>query len=291
MLARIASAVRADAERRSLSAFGASGVRQRWAFAGTVLVLGLLTTGGARALWSRYVRPPVPVPPSVTPARTRTTSPHAPRARPIAAAPAVEAPPEEPPQAAAPAPPPGPAVVPARAERAAKSAPPSEAALLAHALSELRQRKNPGAALAMLDQHDRQFPRGLLRAEALRARAEALIASNDLEGALALLDSQGPLADLPGADLLLARAELRASKGRYQEAVADFGALLERADHPLPDGDERALYGRAVCLGHLGQDARARADLRDYQRRFPRGRFAGEVDRLLAGAAPRPGRP
>lgn len=154
---------------------------------------------------------------------------------------------------------------------------------MARALSELRQHKDPHAALALLDRHDRQFPRGVLQAEALRARVEALVASGDLDAALALLDARGAAAADLGADLLLARAELRAAKGRYRDALEDFDALLDGQHRPSRLGEESALYGRAISLGHLGQDAQARADLGEYQRRFPSGRFAAEVARLLAG--------
>ena len=67
----------------------------------------------------------------------------------------------------------------------------------------------------------------------------------------------------------------RAAAGRFREAVSDFTQVLDGAGGSLAtDGDERALYGRAVCLGRLAQDERARADLLAYQQRFPHGRFA-----------------
>ena len=85
-----------------------------------------------------------------------------------------------------------------------------------------------------------------------------------------------------GPDLTLTRAELRAAAGRFREALSDFNRVVDGADATLAAaGDERALYGRAVCLGRLGEDERARADLLAYQRRFPDGRFAREVRRLL----------
>jgi tetratricopeptide (TPR) repeat protein len=163
----------------------------------------------------------------------------------------------------------------------------TEAGLLAQALSQLRQRNDPRAALATLERYSREFPHGVLESEALRTRAEAIIQLDDRKAALALLDGQLALPDALGVDLLLTRAELRAAAGRFREALADFTQVLELANHLLGEGgDERALYGRAVCLGHLSQDERARVDLLAYQQRFPTGKFAVEVQRLLTGSSP-----
>jgi tetratricopeptide (TPR) repeat protein len=180
---------------------------------------------------------------------------------------------------------PPPAVGPAQTAPASAT----EAGLVAEALSDLRQLNDPRAALATLDRYGQAFPHGVLETEALRTRAEAVIRLGDLRTALALLESASALPDALGADLLLTRAELRASAGRFREALMDFDRVLDRAAGPLGEGgDERALYGRAVCLGHLSQDERARVDLLVYQQRFPKGRFASEVQRLLAGPAPSP---
>ena len=84
------------------------------------------------------------------------------------------------------------------------------------------------------------------------------------------------------------RAELRASAGRYGDALADFDRLLPPQGAPRTTEVERALYDRAVCLGHLGAAGRARADLVEYQRRFPGGKHAAEVARLLENALPAP---
>jgi hypothetical protein len=165
----------------------------------------------------------------------------------------------------------------------------TEAGLIAEALSDLRQLNDPRAALATLDRYGQAFPHGVLETEALRTRAEAVLRIGDHRTALALLESASALPDALGADLLLTRAELRASAGRFHEALMDFDRVLDGAVGPLgTGGDERALYGRAVCLGHLSQDERARVDLLVYQQRFPKGRFAPEVQRLLAGSAPSP---
>ncbi len=161
----------------------------------------------------------------------------------------------------------------------------TEAGLVAQALSDLRQHDDPRAALSTLDRYAQAFPHGVLENEAWRTRVEAAIQLQDLKTALKLLDSRPSSADPLAGDLLLMRAELRAAAGHFSEALADFNRVLESADGPLAaGGDERALYGRAVCLGRLAQDERARVDLLAYQKRFPSGRFAGEVQRLLAGS-------
>ena len=59
------------------------------------------------------------------------------------------------------------------------------------ALAALRRDKDAGAALALLDEHDRRFPRGELAGEATRARVEALLGERRLDEALALLENLG----------------------------------------------------------------------------------------------------
>ena len=166
---------------------------------------------------------------------------------------------------------------------------PTEASMVAQALSQLRQQGDPRGALATLDAYARAFPRGVLETEALRTRAEAVIRLDDRRTALALLDAMPGLADSPGTDLLLTRAELRAAGGRFREALADFTRIVD-GEGGARAASERALYGRAVCFGRLADGDRARADLLVYQQRFPGGRFAVEVRRLLSESVP-PQRP
>jgi hypothetical protein len=293
-------------------------VQARVAFGIVLVILCATTAGGARLLWQRYVsaprttiRPPAESVPRPPPAPVRhplaqtapLTAPPAPAGDPVGTAsnaplpasararvahpssvPAIEAPaPVVDPPAAAPLPAPPPAAAPPAAA--------AEAALVAEALRDLRQRNDARAALATLDRHAREYPHGVLETEALRTRIEAVIQLRDFKTALALLDGGAIRREALGADLTLTRAELRAAAGRFDDARPDFDQVLAGALGPLgADGDERALYGRAICLGRLGHDERARADLLAYQRRFPAGRFAAEVQRLLegGGAAPRP---
>ena len=209
-------------------------------------------------------------------------------ARAVAAAPAAVAPVVEPlpanePEESAPAPRAHHAPA-AAARRAQVADPASEAKVLSEALAELRQARDPRGALAKLDEYARAYPRGVLASEARSARLEAMLALDDRRGALALLDERTAFAGRLGAEQLLMRAELRASVGRYADAVGDFDRVLDAPASSTSADAERALYGRAVTLGHLGRDERARADLEAYQRRFPAGRHAGEVTRLLAGS-------
>jgi tetratricopeptide (TPR) repeat protein len=155
---------------------------------------------------------------------------------------------------------------------------------LAEAISALRRQDDPRAALALLDRHARAFPQARLGSEATRTRVEALVRLGDFETTLTLLDGMSDEAASLGADLLLTRAELRARGRRFRDALSDFTAVLEGTLGPLPAAaEERALYGRAVCLARLGRIEAARADLNSYAQRFPNGRFATEVRRLLAG--------
>jgi len=167
----------------------------------------------------------------------------------------------------------------------------TEASLLAEAISALRRQNDPRAALALLDRHARGYPHARLGSEAVRTRVEALVRLGDLETTLTLLDGMSDAAASLGADLLVTRAELRARGRRFRDALSDFTSVLEGTAGPLPAAaDERALYGRAVCLARLGRFEAARADLNAYQQRFPSGRFAPEVRRLLAGeiSSPQP---
>jgi hypothetical protein len=123
----------------------------------------------------------------------------------------------------------------------------------------------------------------VLENEALRTRVEATMALPDPRAALALLDGKDSFRGALGADLLIARAELRSNAGRCTDALGDFTQVL--AGTPARDVEERALFGDAVCLLRLGQDQRAQRDLAAYRQKFPRGRFSSEVDRLQSGGA------
>jgi hypothetical protein len=161
----------------------------------------------------------------------------------------------------------------------------AETQLLGEALTQLRQRQDPGAALATLDDYEARFPAGALAFDALAARVDALIALGRKETALARLDAvpAGALARSPS--LRAQRGELRAAMGRLPAAIADFDGVLAaagtaRAGHGA-DVAERALYGRGSSRARLGDAAGARQDLELYLRLYPEGRFVAEARRAL----------
>ena len=264
----------------------------RVALLGAIVLASVATAKGTVLLWRYVATPAAPAPTarhSVT--QARSAAPVPPPRRPVA--PAVVIPIESPA-------PPARETVAAPAPARARHAPPTErpaaedtttteAQLLGRALSRLRQGHDARGALELLDQYVGAYPRGVLASEALSARLEAVLQLGDRQAALHLLDDRRAFAGRLGAGQLLTRAELRASVGRYADALGDFDRLLgPDVAAATPSDLDRALYGRAVCLGHLGRDDRARADLEAYQRRYPAGKYATEVARLLAGAARRP---
>jgi len=167
---------------------------------------------------------------------------------------------------------------------------PAEQALIATALEKLRTSHDPEGALVALDEHRRRFPASVLAPEAARLRTEAHLLLGRRSAVLNELDRPevpgGPTSD----ERLVLRGELRAAGGSWRSALADFDAVLRA--HPTtgvgsPDDQrtaervERALWGRASARSRLGDEAGARADLRDYLRRFPDGRFTTQANRLL----------
>jgi TolA-binding protein len=161
------------------------------------------------------------------------------------------------------------------------AAPPSDDALtvetsmIDQALAALGQRR-PQDALAAVDAYRQRFPRGKLEYEADLAEVKAQVALGKDAPALAVLDRAIAIHGfdtLPRSpDLSLLRAELLSRTGDCAGAIPVFSRLLE-GEHPEPGFQERAVYGRAICLGKLGQRGESRRALRDYLNRFPDGRF------------------
>jgi len=180
-------------------------------------------------------------------------------------------------------------VSPSPPEAPAPPAPPSpiavEQALLGDILKLIRAEHNPKAALALLDEHAGRFPESVLAPEAGMFRVEALLALGRKEEALSVLDSL-PLAAMPSRnERLVLRGELRSAAGRWSDARADFETLLTIPKSGINTRSrevvERALWGRASARSHLGDEAGARADLVQYLREFPSGRFATRAAALL----------
>jgi tetratricopeptide (TPR) repeat protein len=152
-----------------------------------------------------------------------------------------------------------------------------ESRILARAIAELRQEGDAEQALGILDQHRAEFgASGVLTPEANATRIEALLQLGRHVQALALLDAQFLSATGVGREMLVARAELRADRGRRASALHDFDLLL-RAEAPSDFVTERALYGRAVCRGKAGNWEEARKDFERYLATFPDGKFADKA--------------
>jgi tetratricopeptide (TPR) repeat protein len=179
--------------------------------------------------------------------------------------------------------------IPAAAPEPAPSPLPDEQALLSEAVRHLRSEHRPERALADLDVYLARFPDGSLLPEATRLRTEALLALGHKPAALAELNRPSAPGTAGREESRLVRGELRATAGRWQDALEDFDAVV-RAHAALvaPASSakqrerlERALWGRASARSHLGDEAGARADLRECLRRFPQGRFAVQAAGLL----------
>ncbi|HMC95672.1 MAG TPA: hypothetical protein VKO16_12965 [Polyangia bacterium] len=161
-----------------------------------------------------------------------------------------------------------------------------EARLLGRALQSLHHDHDPRAALAALDDHAARFPGSVFGPEADITRVDALLALDRRQSALVVLDRLEIPDTTRGRELVVVRAELRVGAKRYAEAIADFTRTLAGAgDDAL---SERALHGRIACYLATGNEALARADLRDYLTRFPAGRFAPGVRRSLGEIDGRP---
>ena len=160
---------------------------------------------------------------------------------------------------------------------------PSEANLLARAISHLRGAHDAAAALDDLADYDRRFPGGLLEQEVLRIRTEALLDVGRDREALTRLDDRA--ADVLSRPLRLLRGELRARAGRCEEALRDLGPLADERQTPAALAG-RAIYARASCHAQLGDVAAARADLDRYEARFPDGSFHADAAAFLRATAP-----
>jgi hypothetical protein len=141
---------------------------------------------------------------------------------------------------------------------------------------------NGVAALAALDDYDRRFPAGLLRAEARLARVDALLRLSRRSEALALLDDWDERGLSLTRSARTTRGELRAAAGRCVEADADFSAVLAAAGATGDALAGSALYGRASCALRAGDEAAASAALTRYLAEHADGPHAIQVREALA---------
>ena len=246
---------------------------RKWAWQIAIAVGLLLFCGAVSAAVMHFLRGPSVRPSSpATPVSMPASGPVRRRHVVVAPAPAPANAPVPEPQVPGKASPESPA-----SPLANPSALAQESRLLAGAIHKLRQERNPGQALAMLDQHRARFgAKGALEPEAEVTRIEALLRLGRHDQALGLLDAQVLTAAGVGREMLVARAELRAEKGRCGAALNDFNLLLA-AEAPPDLVTERAMYGRATCRAQQGDWAGARSDLEHYLARFPKGRFADQA--------------
>jgi hypothetical protein len=153
------------------------------------------------------------------------------------------------------------------------------AAIIADAFRDLRSRGDAEAALLSLDEYDRRFPGGVLRAESRVARVEALLMLERRAEALQLLEAAGQGGALT-RDVRVTRGELLVESNRCADAVRDFDAVLAARDGDSAGG--RALYGRASCRSRGGDSPGARADLTRYLSLHADGPSAAAARRALA---------
>jgi hypothetical protein len=113
------------------------------------------------------------------------------------------------------------------------------------ALAQWHRDHNSEAALAALDMHERRFPYGQIRLEAMLLRAEIFLQQGREREALGLLDNVS-LSGLPrGRELQTVRGELRVKYNRCVEGRRDLEHVLakDRADSL----GRRALRAIAHC--------------------------------------------
>jgi hypothetical protein len=273
-LAEPSDAAVARVEARVATRISARQVPHRFAWAVAAIVLAASSAGAAlgfRALRvSREIPAPVTRPPGVrAPAPSGDVAPR-------------EPPVLEPPADGSSLPPPrsprtnSPPRAPVRPEDPALA----EARVLSAALRKLRTDKDPAGALALLDK-PKAAPRVLVDETAL-ARVEALLLLGRKAEALRVLESHAVGIPSQRRQIAVVRGELAAEIDQCGDAVVRFTQVLN-VGAGADELTERALFGRATCRARLGLGSAADADLREYLRRFPHGRFAGAA-RAAVGA-------
>jgi hypothetical protein len=161
----------------------------------------------------------------------------------------------------------------------------AESRLLSLALQQLRQEREPAAALRTLERYRTEFPGGQLQRESEVARVDVLLALNERGRALTELERmEAPIAGAPrAAELQVLHAELLKEASRPSDALRLLDGLLSGI--LPPPLEERALMARAACRIATGHSEAGREDLRQYLARFPAGRFAAAARTQLGEAS------
>jgi hypothetical protein len=170
----------------------------------------------------------------------------------------------------------------------AEGGPQAEVALYEIAVIQAHDLHDWRRALDTWGRYRQQHPRGLLRPEADISVIEALTRVGDQPRALAEARSfldRHPASERR-AEVARVAGDIQRRRGDCRSAIG-FYDIAARARPNTPDVDD-ATFHRAACLAWLG-DGRAQAAARDYLSRFPFGRHAAGVQRLLAGAKVDPG--
>jgi outer membrane protein assembly factor BamD (BamD/ComL family) len=144
-------------------------------------------------------------------------------------------------------------------------------------------------AVATWDRYRSRHPNGLLRVEADLSVIEALTELGDQ--ARALGEAREFLRRHPDSErrseVARVAGDLARQRGDCAGAVALYDLVLSTRTSTTADSDD-ASFHRAACQARSGDPAvrqRASTGLRDYLKRFPLGRHAGEAQRLLNGGA------
>jgi hypothetical protein len=159
-----------------------------------------------------------------------------------------------------------------------------EAASLGEVLRTLREQHQPAAALVLLERHEAAHPHGQLRAEAFRARLDALRAVGRTgEAVEAIREARRTWPEVGGTLAMeVLEGELLAASSRCREGLSAFEAVLRR--DAAPSLHERAWAGRARCRHTLGDVLGAKTDAQRYLSLFPEGRFRPAMEALAEGS-------
>ena len=141
----------------------------------------------------------------------------------------------------------------------------------------LRELADPKGALDAFYQYRGRYPDGPLKQEVDISIIEAVLATSDLQTALAEMTRF--LAAYPDSErrseVHLLRGNVQRESGQYAAALADYGQV---GKGPFSDD---ALYFSAWCHQKLGESTAFKSALAEYLRLFPAGAHRAEVEAAL----------